>query len=139
MQQMVLGKYRTCQQRVPAIGVLTNGAAVTAFSITQDVDGNALPAGLKIKSMTIAHVDVNDATITSISEVCLYNRLVRAAKDKIAEDAWSDFTAATYHKFDTTERLYMNLDRVGAIHGTARVKAAATDAALYVTIDFEVL
>lgn len=134
---LVSGKTRVCQTRIPGSGVLTNGAAVTAFEITTDIDGKTLPKGMKIKRIAKAHVDTNDAAVDSISELILYSKYAKAAKDKVYEDTWSDFTEADDFLPDGTEIPYINQDGVGSLYGTVRIKSGATDAAVYLTITFE--
>ena len=139
MQNLIMGKFRVAQARIPAEGVMADGAAVAAFEILTDMNGDALPKGMKIKRMVTAHVDTNDASVTSISEMLLYGTYEKAVEDMVYQDAWSDFTEASAYKFDGTEVPYINMDGQGAIQGTARVKTGATDAALYLTVYFEAL
>ena len=137
--KLVSGKFGVAQQRIPAEGVMADGAAVAAFEISTDVNGDPLPKGFKIKRMVTAHVNASDVAASSISEVLLYDTYVKAAKDLVYEDAWSEFTEADTHKFDGTEILYINMDDAQSIYGTARVKASSTDAAIYLTVFFEAL
>ena len=127
---------RTIQARLPATGVLVNGASATSFELTHDTDGYELPRQMIIDHIAIAHVTSADAAVTSISELILYNRSTLLTQDKMHEDAWGDFTAATANRFDGTERPYRNLDEDSKIHGTVRVKTGATSAAVYLTITF---
>lgn len=137
--KLVSGSLRVARKRIPAEGVLTNGAAVTAFEIAEDMNGDAIPKGMKIKRMVTAHVNASDVAVASISEATLYGTYAKAAKDMVYQDAWSDFTEAASYKFDGTEVPYINLDDQGVMQGTARVKSGATDAALYLTVYFEAL
>ena len=137
--KLVSGKYGVAQQRIPAEGVMADGAAVAPFEISTDVNGDPLPKGFKIKRMITAHVDTNDDAASSISEVLLYNTYKKAAKDLVYEDAWSDFTEAVTHKYDGTEIPYICLDGTQSIYGTARIKTSSTDAAIYLTVFFEAL
>ena len=137
--KLVSGKFGVAQQRIPAAGVMADGAAVAAFEISTDVNGDPLPKGFKIKRMVTAHVDASNVAASSISEMILYNTYLKAAKDKHYEDAWSEFTEAATHKFDGTEIPYICLDGTQSIYGTARIKTGSTDAAIYLTVFFEAL
>ena len=121
-------------------GTIVNGVAATNFVLTEDTDGNRIPAKIKI------HEVIVKPGVSTIREIMLYGKATRLSNlstnhSLVYEDTWTGSTTASdAMSVDTTDRSYNDRDtddqREGSIYGTVRVKALATDSAFAIDIFF---
>jgi len=135
IQQLIGAKIRSAILQVPTSGSFTPGAAATNFEITEDIDGNAIPRGMKITGITVSHINpANGAAVSTKSDMRIYRSYQRLAKHIVYEDI---AVQAETRKLNATEWDYVNEDRALEIVGDISIQTGAAACAAVIEITYQ--
>ena len=137
------GSYATIASDSPGLRITKTDQAVVNntnedFSITEDVDGNDLPATMNIKAVIVIPHNgaAPPAAVSTKWQLQLFSHSGRGVDDVIYNDDRTGVAASRDPRIDTTKWSFVNEEGNGTILGNLAIPNAENDATFTVKIIF---